>query len=434
MLEKRVSTKDAFSKEDAVIAGWVEEYRDLKKIKFIILRDVSGTIQITLPKTKVKPEVFEQEFTKESVIAVRGKMVPSKDARGGKEMIPDEIQLISKSESPLPIDISEKIETDLSKKLDYRYIDLRRPRNLAIFKLRAEITRSVRDFLASKGFIEMQTPKLIGMGAEGGATLFALKDYYGKKAYLAQSQQFYKQLMQIAGFERVFEIGPSFRAEKSHTVRHMTEFSHIDVEMSFIKDLDDVLKIEEELLAYVLNSILKNCKKEIELLNLKIEPIKLPVPRINYAEAIKLLQEEEVKIKDGEDIGTENEKLLGEIIKKKYKSDAYFLQKFPWQLDVCKFYSMREKDVGLVADFEYKGQELSTGAQREHRIEMLRKQIKEKGLNEKDFEYYIEPFKYGAPPHGGFGMGLDRLVQFILDLQNIREAVLFPRDPERLAP
>jgi len=280
----------------------------------------------------------------------------------------------------------------------------------------------------------MQTPKLIGMGAEGGATLFSLKDYYGKTAYLAQSQQFYKQMMQIAGFEKVFEIGPSFRAEKSHTTRHMTEFSHIDVEMSFIKDLDDVLKIEEELLAHVINSVLKNCKTEIELLNPKLEPIKLPVPRINYSEAIDLLRKEGIKIKDKGDIGTEYEKLLGDLVKKKYKSDAYFLQKFPWTLDVCKFYSMRDGDVGLVADFEYKGQELSTGAQREHRVEILKAQIKEKGLKEEDFEYYITPFKYGVPSHGGFGMGLDRLVQFILDLPNIREAVLFPRDPDRLAP
>lgn len=434
MLEKRVATKDAFSKDDAVVAGWVEEYRDLKKIKFIILRDASGTLQITLPKAKVPPAVFEQEFTKESVIAVKGKMVPSKEARGGKEMIPELIEVITKAETPLPIDISGKIETDLSKKLDYRYLDLRHQKNLAIFKIRAEVTRAIREFLSGKGFIEMQTPKLIGMGAEGGATLFALKDYYGKTAYLAQSQQFYKQLMQIAGFEKVFEIGASFRAEKSHTTRHMTEFSHLDLEMSFIKDLDDVLKIEEALVAHVIKCVIENCKEELALVNPNLEQLKLPLPRVNYSEAIELLKKEGVKIKDGDDIGTEHEKILGDLVKKKYKSDAYFLQKFPWNLDVCKFYSMRDGNVGLVADFEYKGQEISTGTQREHRFEMLKEQIKEKGLKEKDFEYYTTPFKYGVPPHGGFGMGIDRLVQFILDLPNIREAVLFPRDPERLSP
>jgi aspartyl/asparaginyl-tRNA synthetase len=280
----------------------------------------------------------------------------------------------------------------------------------------------------------MHTPKLVGMGAEGGATLFTVPDYYGKKAYLAQSQQFYKQMMQIAGFERVFEIGASFRAEKSHTVRHLTEFSHIDVEMSFIEDLDDVLKIGEGLLAHVLTCVKKNCQSELKMLGVENETLKLPVPRVNYADAIKMLQKAGSKIKDGDDIGMEDEKLLGEAVKNKFKTDAYFLQKFPWKQDVCKFYSMREGNVGRVADFEYKGQEIFTGAQREHRIEFLKKQIKEKGLREKDFEYYMEPFKYGVPPHGGFGLGLDRLTQFILNLPNIREAVLFPRDPERLTP
>jgi aspartyl-tRNA synthetase len=240
--------------------------------------------------------------------------------------------------------------------------------------------------------------------------------------------------MQIAGFERVFEIGPSFRAEKSHTIRHLAEFSHVDVELSFIEDLGDVLKIGDGLLAHVLNCVKKNCSDELKLLCVEIETLKLPIPRVNYVEAIPMLQKAGSKIKKGEDIGMEDEKLLGELVKKKYKSDAYFLQKFPWKLDVCKFYSMREGDFGRVADLEYKGQELFTGAQREHRIDMLKKQIREKGLREKDFEYYIEPFKYGVPPHGGFGLGLDRLVQFILNLPNIREAVLFPRDTERLTP
>ncbi|MGB9675546.1 MAG: amino acid--tRNA ligase-related protein, partial [Candidatus Nanoarchaeia archaeon] len=251
---------------------------------------------------------------------------------------------------------------------------------------------------------------------------------------LAQSQQFYKQMAQLAGFERTFEIGPSFRAEKSHTVRHLSEFTHLDVEMSFITDLNDVLKISEGVLAYAIQNVRKNCKEELNLLGVELEELKLPLPRVRYEEAIEMLQKAGSKIKKGEDIGTEDEKILGELVKSKFGSDAYFLTYFPWKLDVCKFYSMREGDYGRVADLEYKGQEIATNAQREHRYELLKKQIVEKGLNLKAFEFYTEPFKFGAPPHGGFGMGIDRVTQFMLNLSNIREAVMFPRDPERLAP
>jgi len=415
----------------AVVAGFAAEVKSLGKIAFIKLRDREGFVQLVSTDSKLIDKI--SKIPQESVIVAEGKVKKSKLKAGGNELDLEHFEILSEAQK-LPIDISGKIETDLSKRLDYRYIDLRNPKNLAIFKIRAEITRAVREFLTNNGFIEMQTPKLVGMGAEGGATLFTIPDYYGKKAYLAQSQQFYKQLMQISGFERVFEIGPSFRAEKSHTVRHMTEFSHIDVELSFIKDLDDVLKIGEGLLAHALTCVKKNCQEELKLLGVEIELAKLPLPRVNYTEAIDMLRKAGSKIKQGEDIGMEDEKLLGELVKKKFKSDAYFLQKFPWKLDVCKFYSMREGNFGSVADFEYKGQELFTGAQREHRVEILKKQIKEKGLKEKDFEYYIEPFKYGCPPHGGFGMGLDRLTQYMLNLPNVREATLFPRDPERLAP
>lgn len=435
-LKTRIYNSEAQLKKDGsevIVAGWLADIKLLGKLAFLKLRDRTGTLQI------VATEDFKEfkklpSLTLESVIVIKGKVKPSKAKAGGKELQLEDFDVLSLADSHLPIDMTGKIPTDLSKRLDWRYLDLRSPKNFAIFKIRAEITKAIREFLTNNRFIEMQTPKLVGMGAEGGATLFTVPDYYGKRAYLAQSQQFYKQLMQIAGFERVFEIGPSFRAEKSHTVRHLTEFSHVDVEMSFIENLDDVLKIGEGLLAHVLNSVKSNCAAELKSLGVENDTLKLPIPRVDYTEAITMLQKAGSKIKKGEDIGMEDEKLLGELVKKKYKSDAYFLQKFSWKLDVCKFYSMREGDFGRVADLEYKGQELFTGAQREHRIEMLKKQIKEKGLREKDFEYYMEPFKYGVPPHGGFGLGLDRLTQFILNLPNIREAVLFPRDPERLAP
>jgi aspartyl-tRNA synthetase len=240
--------------------------------------------------------------------------------------------------------------------------------------------------------------------------------------------------MLIAGFDRVYEIGPSFRAEKSHTVRHIAEFTHLDVELAFIENEDDVYKIQEKLMEYVLKYVKNNCKKELDFLEVKIEIPELPFPRVTHGEAVKMLQQSGESVKEGKDIGIKEEKKLGELVKKKYKSDFYFLTNFPWNLEVCKFYWMRNGDVGRGADLEYRGQELTTGSQREHRHEKIVEQIKEKGLDPKDFEYYLHPFKYGAPPHGGFGLGIDRLVMYILGLKNVREAVLFPRDTERLTP
>ncbi len=429
-LHKRQTTaqvEKAKAGKQVTLAGWVQEVRNLGKLAFLLLRDRDGLAQLVVTDNDLK------SISRESVIAVEGTVQTGKSRQFKNEIKVSNFQILSKAEA-LPIEFMGKdVETDLSKRLDYRYLDLRNPRQLAIFKVRARVTEAVREFLRKSGFIEMQTPKLIGMSAEGGATLFGLP-YFGKQAYLAQSQQFYKQLMQIAGFEKVFEIGPSFRAEKSHTMRHLTEFSHIDVELSFIKNEEDVLKVEENLLVYVLKTVKKDCKKELKFLGTEVEVPKLPLRRITNAEAIKLLNAEGVKTDPSGDIALEGEKKLGEIIKKKYGTVAYFLTKFPWNLDVCKFYSMREGDVGRVADLEYKGQEISTGAQREHRYEVLIKQIKEKGLNPKDFEYYTEPFRYSCPVEGGFGMGLDRLTQFILGITNIREVVLFPRDPERLTP
>ncbi|MGC8940830.1 MAG: aspartate--tRNA(Asn) ligase [Candidatus Nanoarchaeia archaeon] len=432
-LHKRIFNADVQNKKEGevvIVAGWVEEVKNLGKLLFIKLRDRSGYLQLISSDSNIIKNL--SKLPHESVISVEGVVKKSKLKAGGNEVEIKNFETISAAE-PIPIDISGKIETDLSKRLDWRILDLRHPKNLAIFKIRAEICRAVREFLVNNGFIEIQTPKIIGMGAEGGATLFPLT-YYGKKAYLAQSQQFYKQMAQLAGFERTFEIGPSFRAEKSHTVRHLSEFTHLDVEMSFITDLNDVLKISEGVLAYTIQNVRKNCKEELNLLGVELEELKLPLPRVRYEEAIEMLQKAGSKIKKGEDIGTEDEKILGELVKSKFGSDAYFLTYFPWKLDVCKFYSMREGDYGRVADLEYKGQEIATNAQREHRYELLKKQIVEKGLNLKAFEFYTEPFKFGAPPHGGFGMGIDRVTQFMLNLSNIREAVMFPRDPERLAP
>jgi aspartyl-tRNA synthetase len=342
----------------------------------------------------------------------------------------EEFEVVT-SADPVPIDMSGKIDTGLDKRFDYRIIDLRNPKILAIFKIRSRINMATREFLTKENFIEMQTPKIIGAGAEGGATLFPVK-YYNKTAYLSQSQQLYKQMLLAAGFEKVFEIGPTFRAEKSHTTRHLAEFTHFDFEISFIDDEDDVLKVLEKWFVYVVKDIQKTCKPELELLGAKLETPKFPFPRVTYEECLELLNKSGAKLKSGDDIGTEDEKKLGELIKKKYGADAYFITKWPMALKA--FYIMAEEKLSKGFDFGYKGLELASGGQREHRVDILAKQIKDKGLNPKEFEFYLSAFRYGAPPHGGFGLGMDRLVQLICGLENVREAVLFPRDPERLSP
>jgi len=334
---------------------------------------------------------------------------------------------LSKAVTPLPIEfLGKKIETDMSKRLDYRYIDLRNPQILAIFKIRSIILSAIHSFMRENKFIEMQTSKLSSAGAEGGAELFELP-YFGKKVALNQSQQLYKQLIMLSGFERAYEIGTSYRAEKSHTHRHLTEFWQLDVEMSFIDGIEDVMRLQERLLVYILKRVKREGRAELDLLGKDITVPKLPFPRINYLDACKLL-----KVKPSTDIGTELERKLAKIVKSKFKTDSFFLTNFP--SDFTKFYAMHDENIGRYVDLIYNSNEISSGGQREHNYDILIQQLKDKGLRPKDFEFYTTPFKFGAPPHGGFGMGIDRLVAFILGLPNIREAVLFPRDVDRIGP
>jgi len=436
-LSKRIYSSEALASKigaTVVLAGWAEQIKVMGKLAFIKLRDRNGYAQLTFLESNFPNLNKLSRLTKESVISVKGKVVKSKSRQFPKEILVSQLDIINRAETPLPIEFLGKgIETGLAKRLDHRFIDLRNPTALAIFKIRSAAVEAIRECLSDQGFIEMHTPKISGAGAEGGATMFPVV-YFGKKAYLSQSQQLYKQMMMATGFDRVFEIGPSFRAEKSHTLRHLTEFTQLDLEMAFITSEEDVLKLQERLLVYVIKYLQKNCRAELELLGKKPEVPKIPFPRITHVKATELLQKAGVKIKQGTEIDLEHEKNLGQIIKKKYGADAYFLTKFPWHLSVCKFYWMQDGETGRGADLEYKGQELVTGAQREHRYDVLVQQIKDKKLNPKDFISYLYPFKFGMPPHGGFGWGIDRMLSYILDVENIREVVLFPRDPERLNP
>jgi len=433
-LHSRIYNSEVQTKKDGsevIVAGWLADIRNLGKLAFLKLRDRSGYLQI------VATEDFKgfkklSDISLESVIVIKGKVKPSKAKAGGKELQLTDFEVISLADSHLPIDMTGKIPTDLSKRLDWRVLDLRNPKHLAVFKLRSAINHYIREFLIADGFIEMQSPKIVGAGAEGGATLFPVS-YYGKKAYLSQSQQLYKQMLLATGLDKVFEIAPTFRAEVSHTTRHLAEFTHFDFEMAWIEDEDDVLKVLENCFVAILKQLKENNTADLSLLNVAIEVPKLPFPRITYEEAVELLKKSDIKIKAGDDIGTDDERKLGEIIKAKYKTDAYFITKYPY--DIKPFYIMKDgKKASKGFDFEYKGEEMASGGQREHRYDVLVEQIKEKGLKPKDFESYLNAFKYGCPPHGGFGLGMDRLVKNILNLENIREAVLFPRDTERLTP
>ena len=294
---------------EVVLSGWAQDIKNLGKIAFINLRDKEGIAQLVInPDNKCFEEITKT--SKESIILAKGKVVKSKLKSGGNEVLLSEVEVINKSDPQLPIDITGKIPTMLDKRLDNRFLDLRMQKNLAIFKIRTTANMGVREFLITNKFMEMQTPKIISAGAEGGATLFPVQ-YYDKKAYLSQSGQLYKQMLISAGFERVFEIGPSFRAEKSHTMRHLTEFTQVDFEMSFIDSEEDVMKMLEEMVVHVMQKIEKENAKELELLGVKLDIPTLPFPRVTYTEALEMLNKSGSKLKFGDDIGTEDEKKLG---------------------------------------------------------------------------------------------------------------------------
>lgn len=417
--------------------GYVFEIRNFGNLMFFIIRDQYKKEQITFFK-KENPDLFNQakEITKESVISIIGDKKESEQAMNGYEIIPEKLEIISLAQAPVPLDISGKIESNFDSRLNYRYIDLRVAENLAIFKVRSKIVRATTEFFDNNGFININTPKMVSNGVESGSELFEIK-YFEKKAYLSQSPQVYKQMMIAGGFNKVYEIGEVFRAEKSHTTRHLTEFTGIDMEMGYINDENDVMDVLEKYILYVLDYIKQNCKQELEILKVNID-IPEKIPRITMKDAKELLKEKGKNIPENEDLDSEGEKMFGEIVKEKYNCDLVFLTEFPFTkrpfYHMCKEENTDNLKITKSFDLIYKGCEISTGAQREHRTEILKKQILEKGMDLKDMDYYVKMLSYGVPAHGGAGLGLDRITQLILNLQNVKEAVLLPRDPEKLTP
>ncbi|PIU76090.1 aspartate--tRNA(Asn) ligase [Candidatus Pacearchaeota archaeon CG06_land_8_20_14_3_00_35_12] len=424
--------------EKVLLKGWIHDVRDIGKIKFLLLRDVTGIIQITAIMGKTDEKVLEKmsKIPRESVISIEGTVKESKQAPGGFEVFPEKIEVLSEADLNIPIPIVEKgnSETDLSKRLDWRWLDLRKPKNLLIFKIWTYMEEAMREWWAKNNFIQIYSPKFMGAPSESGAELFSV-NYFGKVAYLAQSPQFYKQMAMASGFEKIFEIGPVFRANPSHTTRHDTEFTMIDMEISFVNSHEDVMRTEEEWIAFILSKISEKYGKEIkEVFNVDVEVPKLPFPRITMKEALKLLKEKGYNSKAG-DLDAEGEKKICEIVKKKFNHDFIFITEYPYS--VRPFYHMKkETDPGLTKSYDliWKGLEITTGAQREHRYELLKKQAAEKKLNLKIINDYLNFFKYGCPPHGGFGLSPTRLLMILLNLGNVREATFLPRDTERLNP
>ncbi len=425
---------DAIGPEDhgstVTVAGWIQDIRNLGGVAFVILRDRAGVIQVTLVKKEM--EFFKEVATlpRESVAEFTGTVQKNDRVKAGFEILPSSWKLLARAETPLPMGIVDKVNVELDTRLDNRFLDLRREEVLSIFVLKSIMLSSVRETLEKNGFIEVQTPKILKAGAEGGATLFKL-DYFGEEAYLAQSPQLFKQILMATGLKRIYEIAPAFRAELSDTTRHLSEFTSLDFEMAFIKSQEDVMSAVEEMLDSAVKAAMEHGRRQLEILGLELKAPKRPYPRITFEDAKEMLAGKGKQVEN--DLDTEGEKILGDIMAEK-GYDAYFVVEYP---EAEKPFYIMQKDGtpwSYSFDLEFRGQELASGGQREHRPDILMERMEKKGLNPGDFDFYLKAFRYGMPPHGGVGIGVERMVQKALDLDNVRETTIFPRDRFRLVP
>ena len=413
------------------VAGWVHEKRALGGILFVILRDSTGLMQIIAKRDKTNPILLKalEEMSRESVIAVEGEAVKNKNAPGGVEIIPTSVDVLAKAEQ-LPIDLSPGIKTALDKRLDFRSVDLRKPENHAVFKVQSTLLQEMQAFLKENNFMQIFTPCLMGVASESGSEVFSVV-YFDKEAFLRQDPQLHRQLAIAGGLERVYDVGPAWRAEHSHTTRHMCEHRVMAVETSFIENEYDVIKLEEDLIRYVMEKLQKDCKDELKMFNVTLDvPKKFPI--LEFPQIYDVLEELGEKLPRGEDLNTTAEKKLGEYVKEKYKSDFFFVNKFPFKIK--PFYVMRDGEWARSVDLVFRGIEMSSGGQREHRYDKIMEQAKMKGMKPESVKWFADFFRYGVPTHGGFALGIERLTMQILGLENVREATLFPRDMERLTP
>ena len=407
---------------DVTVAGWVHELRDLGGISFLLLRDRDGIMQITMPKKKVPPELVEhvRSLSRESVVRVAGLVREELKAPQGFEIIPYEVELLNAADSPLPLDVTGKVPAELDTRLDARFMDVRLPATRAIFRVRATVLHEVRAFLATHEFIEIQTPKMVATATEGGTQLFPIS-YFDREAFLNQSPQLYKQIMMAAGLERVYEVGPIFRAEEHDTRKHLNEVTSIDVEASFM-DEGEVMELLEELIQHVYVAVAERCSASLQSLGVTLSIPNLPFRRITYAEAIDIAD-----IPWGDDLDTAAEKAVGEEM-----GEHYFI--VDWPVELKPFYVQPKNNLCYAFDLMHPRMELASGARRVHEYRVLSEQLAGKGLAPENFGFYLDAFRFGMPPHAGWGLGAERLLVTMLGLGNIRESVLFPRDRRRITP
>lgn len=432
-MDDRTYAEAAEPGADVTVAGWVHEIRDLGGIAFLILRDRTGKIQIKFEKDELTESLVERGLgvTRESVIKVSGAVEEEPRAPTGVEVVPESLEVIAEADPELPLDPSGKVDADLSTRLDNRTLDTRKPEVQAVFEIRSKILEAVRDQFRLLDCVEITTPKIVATGTEGGTELFPIT-YFGQEAFMNQSPQLFKQLCAGGGFERVFEIGPIFRAEEHNTPRHLNEATSIDFEGAFC-EADDAMDVAEEIVLAAYEIVAEECYEELETLGIADE-FSVPddsFPRLTYEEAIERVNatgELDEMLVWGDDLSTEAERVLGEEM-----GQHYFIT--DWPSEIKPFYIMDKDDQYSTGfDLMHPSMELVSGGQREHRHEQLVDGFQQQGLDPEEFEYYTKMFKYGMPPHAGFGMGGERLIMTILGLDNIREAVLFPRDRQRLSP
>ncbi len=442
-MKPRVLIKDIHQHigQTVLIQGFVHVVRDQKAVQFVVVRDHTGMIQAVLEVNENNSDRNQiiSTLTRESSVEVEGTVVENLKVKLGQvEIQLDKIVIRSLADPVLPIDITGNTATEVDKRLDWRFLDLRRPENNLIFQVQTTIEQAMRGFWISEGFVEIHSPKLMGSPSEGGAELFTL-DYFGTTAALAQSPQFYKQMAMAAGLDRIFEIGPVFRADPSFTPRHATEFTSVDMEMAWIESDADLMEMEERWLRHILLEVKeKNGESIRAAFGVDVIVPSLPFPRITMEEAQEILKQlghiSPADTKKG-DLDPQGEKILCEYVLREYQHEFVFVTDYP--VEVRPFYHMRDANNPKITrsfDLLWKWMEITTGAQREHRYDILTKQAQEKGVGLDAIQFYLDFFKYGCPPHGGFGFGLARLLTVLLNLPSIRDVAFLHRSPNRLIP
>ena len=426
LLRKEIKSLVEHVNTTVKVMGFVKRIRKVgNKLMFIVLSDYSGSIQLVISSN------LPSQLTHESSIEAVGKVVESKH---GIEIQVEQLKILALASNELPFEVSsEEINANLSTILDYRAFSLRNEKIAAIFKVQSTITTGFSEFLLGKGFTSFKSPKLVAGATETGASVFSM-NYFGQTACLAQSPQFYKQMMVGSGLERVFEIGPVFRAESHNTSRHINEYTSLDLEMGFITNINELIKLEQELLNYIVNKL--NIERQAELKSLNVYPLELgEIPVMTLAKAKQILKNEYKHEVLATDIDPKGEKLISQYVKQHFKSDAVFLTEYP--KEARPFYTMphqENKELTQSFDLIYKGVEITTGGLRIHNHEQLLKSANEAGLNAEETKHYLAMFKLGMPPHGGFAIGLERLTARLLGIDNVKESTLFPRDQHRLVP